>query len=104
MKKTLALSRLAVRRTRGLDYRAVENWEVTYNAEADSYHPHVHCVVRGKAQALAIREEWLKRCQTASAAAQDVRPWDGTVDGMKEMVKYCHEDDRPCRGQGPPAC
>jgi hypothetical protein len=88
MKADLRRARRSVRRTCGLDYRAVESWEVTYNPITDTYNAHVHAAVRGKAQALAIREEWLKRCPTASEAAQDVRKWDGGIGGLKELAKY----------------
>lgn len=89
MKKQLRYSRRSIRETRGLDYRAVENWEVTHNAKADTYHPHVHCLVRGKKQALALREEHLKRWPDAVGAAQDVRMWDGKVRSLIEGLKYC---------------
>jgi len=88
MKKQLRYCRRSIRDTRDMDFRAVENWEVTYNEEADSYHPHVHIAVRGRAQAIALQSEWLKRWDSASKGAQDVRKWDGTKGGMKELAKY----------------
>jgi hypothetical protein len=102
MKKQLRYCRRSIRETRGLDHRAVENWEVTFNADEGTFHPHVHIAVRGKQQALALREEWLKRWDRASKGAQDVRKWDGTKGGMQELAKYAtkmvapeDDEDRP---------
>lgn len=88
MKKRLRYCRRSIRETRELDFRAVENWEVTFNGDTGTFHPHVHIAVRGKDQALALREEWLKRWEEASRAAQEVKKWDGTKGGMKELAKY----------------
>mgnify|MGYP006895882131 FL=1 len=102
MKKRLRYCRRSIRETRGMDYRAVENWEVTFNGDTGTFHPHVHIAVRGKAQALALRGEWLKRWPKAHEAAQDVRKWDGSKGGMKELAKYAtkmiapgEDKDRP---------
>lgn len=103
MKRQLRYCRRSIRETREMDYRAVENWEVTYNSDREDYNPHVHCAVRGKEQAIALREEWLKRSSSASEAGQDVRKWDGTVGGMKEMAKYATKMIAPEEGEdGPP--
>lgn len=88
MKKRLRYCRRSIRETRGLDFRAIENWECTYNADRDDFHPHVHSAVRGKKQALALVEEHLSRWEDATQAAQDVRKWDGSVGGMKDLAKY----------------
>lgn len=102
MKNKLRYCRRSIRETRGLDHRAVENWEVTFNDDEGTFHPHVHIAVRGKEQALALREEWLKRWDEASRGGQDVRKWDGTKGGMKELAKYAtkmiapgEDKDRP---------
>jgi len=102
MKKRLRYCRRSIRETRGLDHRAVENWEVTFNDDEGTFHPHVHVAVRGKEQALALREEWLKRWPTANQGGQDVRKWDGSKGGMKELAKYAtkmiapgENEDRP---------
>ena len=102
MKKRLRYCRRSIRETRDMDFRAVENWEVTFNADEGTFHPHVHIAVRGKAQALALREEWLKRWPKAHEAAQDVTKWDGSKGGMKELAKYAtkmiapgEDKDRP---------
>jgi hypothetical protein len=102
MKKQLRYCRRSIRETRGMDFRAVENWEVTHNADRGDYNPHVHVAVRGKEQAAALREEWLKRWSEASEAGQDVRKWDGSVNGMKELAKYATKMIHPDRNERPP--
>jgi hypothetical protein len=103
MMHQLKLCRRAIRRTRGLDYRAVRSIEVTFNEERGDYHPHFHLAVPGKALALALVEEWLKRWESASEAAQDVRPWDGETASMKELTKYCTKLVAPQDGETIPA-
>jgi hypothetical protein len=105
MKKQLRYCRRSIRETRDMDFRAVENWEVTFNGDEGTFHPHVHVAVRGKEQALSLREEWLKRWDEANSGAQDVRKWDGTKGGMKELAKYAtkmiapgEDKDRPPAG------
>lgn len=101
MKKNLRYCRRSIRETRDLDFRAVENWEVTYNSDRGDFNPHLHTAVRGKKQAVALQKEWLKRFRSAAKAAQDLRKWDGTKGGMKELAKYAtkmiasESDDRP---------
>jgi hypothetical protein len=84
----LKLCRRQIRRTRGLEYKAVRSIEVTYNAKAGTYHPHFHIAVCGRVQAIAVRDEWLKRWPDASRRAQDVQKWDGDTGSLKELVKY----------------
>jgi len=102
MKKQLRYCRRSIRETRGLGFRALENWEVTYSSERQDYNPHVHIAVRGKQQALALREEWLKRWNGASEGGQDVRKWDGTKGGMKELAKYATKMVAPGSEERPP--
>jgi len=102
MKRHLRNSRRQIRRTRGLDYRALEKYEVTFNEDENTFNPHLHVAVRGKEQALALREEHLNRWPEASKGAQDVRRWDGSVGGMKELLKYVTKMIHPDRGERPP--
>jgi hypothetical protein len=39
-------------------------------------------------QAIALRDEWLKRWPEADRRAQDVTRWDGDAGSLKELVKY----------------
>jgi hypothetical protein len=102
IKHQLSLCRKQIRETRGLDFRALEKYEVTFNEEENTFNPHAHVAVRGKEQALALREEHLKRWPGASEGAQDVRRWDGSVGGMKELLKYVTKMIHPDRGERPP--
>lgn len=77
-----------IRRTRELEFKAVRCIECTFNAERGDFNPHFHVAVKGKEQAEALREEWLKRHEDASPRAQDVTQWDGKPDGLLELVKY----------------
>lgn len=102
MKQRLRYCRRSIRETRGFDYRAIENWEVTFNDDEGTFHPHVHVAVRGKDQALALREEWLKRWARANSSGQDVRKWDGSIGGMKELAKYATKMIAPGSEDRPP--
>lgn len=50
---------------RRIKLRGVRSLECTHNQETDSYHPHWHWLVSGKADAEALLEEWLIECPTA---------------------------------------
>jgi hypothetical protein len=84
----LKLCRRQIRRTRGLEYKGVRSIEVTYNSNNGTYHPHFHIAVCGRAAAIALRDEWLKRWPEARRVAQDVTEWDGDPGSLKELVKY----------------
>lgn len=84
----LKLCRRQLRRTRGLEYKAVRSIEVTYNSNNGTFHPHFHIAVCSRSAAIALRDEWLKRWDEASRAAQDVTAWDGDTGSLKELVKY----------------
>lgn len=71
-------------RRRGQKLSGVRKIEVTYNAEEDTYHPHIHMVTNGYGQ--QIVNEWLKRVQTASFKGQDYRPAD--QNSLNELFKY----------------
>jgi hypothetical protein len=102
MMHQLKLCRKQIRRTRGLEYKAVRSLEVTYNEEEDTYHPHFHIAVCGRSVAIALRDEWLKRWAKASRGGQDVRRWDGRKGSLKELTKYATKLIAPGDGEGPP--
>lgn len=59
------------------------------------YHPHYHILVQGKANAIWLRSQWLKRFPRAHRKGQDIRPYyekqtaEGkTKNGLYEMMKY----------------
>ena len=60
--------------------------ECTYNAQTGEFHPHFHFIVSGKEAANGLRAEWLRRVETATAKAQDVRK--AGKGSEKELFKY----------------
>lgn len=62
----------------------IRKLEVTYTA--GKYHPHMHCIVSGKANAEALLEYWLLTRTDATRAAQDCRTAD--AGSLSELFKY----------------
>lgn len=75
-------------RTRGLDFRALRNFEVVWNGEREELNTHFHVVVPDQEIAEALIEEWLKRCPQAVRDAQDVRPLGSEEEDLLEVCKY----------------
>ena len=75
-----------IRRTDRLPFKALRKLEVTYNRFTDTYHPHFHLVVEGRAAADALLRRWLASFPEASEQAQDIRPCDEV--GLRELFKY----------------
>jgi hypothetical protein len=71
-----------------IDYQLVgmRKMECTYNATADTYHPHFHYIIEGKEASHALLEAWLAALPQANRAAQDVRP--AELNSEKELFKY----------------
>lgn len=84
MLKTIQLIVRARRRTTELN--GIRKLECTYNAETDTYHPHFHFIVDGKANSKWIVSQWLQRNPTASHKAQDYRKAD--QNSLMELFKY----------------
>jgi hypothetical protein len=76
-----------IRRTDGLELRAIRKLEVTWNPRRRDYHPHLHLIVDGRATADALVRRWLAVNPDANPAAQDVRSCSGPG-AMKELFKY----------------
>ena len=75
----------SITRTHGLPLVALRKVECTFNGT--DYHPHLHCIVDGTAQAELLRSLWLKRLPgQTDAKGQDVRPCDDR--GQHELFKY----------------
>lgn len=87
MVKTFASCSRSIRRTAGIALTAVRKLECTFNIRENSYHPHYHVIVDGKAQADLLRDLWLRRFPDCTEeAGQDVRPCgDGS---LQELFKY----------------
>jgi hypothetical protein len=77
----------AIRRTDGLELRAVRKLETTYSIRRGDYHPHVHLIVNSGPVADALVRRWLKAFPAADAKAQDVRRCAGPK-AMRELFKY----------------
>lgn len=86
MTKRLRACVLAIRRA-GVDVAMVRRNEVTYSGERDSFHPHLHLLVRGQVAARMLRSEWLNRTPTASSLAQDMQRANPKR-LLRELTKY----------------
>jgi len=73
-------------RKRGRPAVGIRKLEITYNREADTYHPHLHMIIEGVAIAGEVRDEWLLRFPRASDRAQDIRK--AKPGAYKELFKY----------------
>jgi hypothetical protein len=76
----------AMRRTDGLDTRALRKLETTYNPRRRDFHPHLHLVMSNGPAADALVRRWLAEFPAADAKAQDVRRCGPGA--MKELFKY----------------
>lgn len=76
-----------IRRTDRLSWKAVRKLEVTYSTKLRNYHPHLHLLVAGKAQADALVRRWLDTHPDANPAAQKIIPCTGP-NAMAELFKY----------------
>lgn len=85
--KTVRLLADSIRRTDRLSWKAVRKLEVTYSTARRDYHPHLHLLVAGKAQADVIVRRWLATFLEANPAAQKVVPCAGPT-AMAELFKY----------------
>ncbi len=77
----------AIRRTDGLELRAVRKLETTYSPRRRDYHPHLHLIVSNGPAADALVRRWLVAFPAADIKAQDVRRCEG-LGAMKELFKY----------------
>lgn len=67
-------------------YRKIE---VTFSK--GKYHPHLHLIVQGYAEAETLRTLWLNQFKTASIKANDIRQIEvseSNVNALKEVFKY----------------
>lgn len=80
---------LDMMRKRHTPIKGIRKLEVTYNGEADTYHPHFHVLVCGQSEAEVLQEEWLRLNPTARASAQKVKSvLMDNVNVYKEIFKY----------------
>jgi hypothetical protein len=87
MKDLLKGCRKAVRESVDPDLCTLEFYEVDYDSDGDTYHPHVHIATHGLRQGRALKEEWAGRWgPQAYERSQDVRKWENTAEAL---VEYC---------------
>lgn len=67
-------------------FLALRKLECTYNPDTNTYHPHFHCVVKGKQVADLLKLEWIKRYPSAELFCQDVRQCNDN--SVMELFKY----------------
>jgi hypothetical protein len=60
--------------------------ECTHNYIFDTYHPHLHFLIKGKEAAEHLKAEWLKHYKNASECSQDIRP--AKEGSSQELFKY----------------
>ena len=94
---TFTKAKRSITRTHGLPLVALRKMECTYNGT--DYHPHLHIIVDGAAQAELLRSLWLKRLPGQSdTKGQDVRPCDDR--GHNELFKYFTKLTTKTHGKG----
>ena len=64
---------------------AVRKFEITYNSETDTYHPHFHYIVDTLPNAVFILNQWLERFPDSRPIAQEIRSCD---ENYIELFKY----------------
>jgi hypothetical protein len=86
MTKQFGLILKSVREKKGLKPDGIRRLEITYNKEADTYHPHFHYLVNCKESAELIKSQWLKRYPTAEPYCQNVK--EANENTLVEIFKY----------------
>ena len=86
MTRQFGLILKALREKKGLKPDGIRRLEITYNKEANTYHPHFHYLVNCKEASEQIKSQWLKRYPTAKPYCQDVREADAET--LNELFKY----------------
>lgn len=51
------------RKTHGINCKGIRNWECTYNANEDEFHPHFHVFLNSSKEAELIQDYWIKDWQ-----------------------------------------
>lgn len=86
MKHNFANSVRVIKTRRNMEFKAIQKLECTINPVVYTFHPHYHCIVKGKAQAELLKSLWLERFPTSEPYLQNIKKADvGTV---KELFKY----------------
>ena len=82
-----------LRKTYGIKLNGIRKIEVTYNEQADTYHPHFHFIQSDQKHAYALQKLWLDQFSNANIKAQDIRPINTTNDdSFIELFKYATKE------------
>jgi hypothetical protein len=87
MLKEFAVITQWLKRRHGDAVKMLRSVEVTYNAQRDDVHPHIHIIVAGADIARDLRDRWLFKFPSASIKGQDIRPCFGERPEI-ELLKY----------------
>jgi hypothetical protein len=74
-----------LREKKGIKFSGIRKIEITYNANRDDFHPHLHLLVDKNVGNLIV-DQWLDRMPTAKRVGQDVRKADRN--SLSEIFKY----------------
>lgn len=86
MTKHFGLILKLLRQKKGLHPDGIRRLEITYNKNANTYHPHFHFLINCEASAHFIQTQWLKRWPTAKDVAQDIT--EANEETLHEIFKY----------------
>lgn len=83
-------------RKQGIKAVGTRNMETTFNPDRYAnrlppYHPHLHCIVNGKAVAQLILKYWLELYPDAREKGQDVRAFGARATDLLEAFKYSNK-------------
>lgn len=73
-------------RGQGEKFMGLRKFECTYNAHTNTYHPHFHVIVNGRANSDHLKNMWLDELPQCRESAQDVRP--ANSKSSIELFKY----------------
>jgi len=78
------------KRDTGICLQGIRSFECNFNPQRRTYNPHFHIIVRNRAMAEILKEEWLARIKpkNANPKAQHIRQVDDKERDLIELVKY----------------
>jgi len=86
MTKSLQDIRKNLKKTYGLNLKALRKYECTYNELANEFHPHFHLIVEGKQVAEKLVDLWLNKYPTANRVGQKIKK--ANQNSLPEIAKY----------------
>lgn len=85
-----------IKKTYGLEIKAIRSIECTHNVVKDTYHLHVHYLIKGKKQAELFQKLWLDKFSKKRGYTIDKRAQHLTIANKNsglELFKYCTKID-----------